>query len=83
MRLCMLYKLHYGNVAADGMLQLIPMRWASRHLNSNAYEVQVQYSINNYHKYSFFPCTIREWNSLPEDIATMLYLDSFKKAVFP
>ena len=33
----------------------------------------------NYHKYSFFPNTIREWNSLPEDIATLPNLDSLKK----
>ena len=39
MRLCRLYKLHHGLVAADGMPQLIPMRRASRHLNSNVYEV--------------------------------------------
>ena len=30
--------------------------------------------------YSFLPCTIREWNSLPEDIATLQNLDSFKKS---
>ena len=47
MRLCMLYKLDYGHVVADGMLQLIPMSWTSRQLNSNAYKVP--YSRTNYH----------------------------------
>ena len=32
-------RLHHGLVAANGMPQLIPIRRASRHLNSNAYEV--------------------------------------------
>ena len=78
-RLCILYKLHYDNLAADRMPQLIPMPWASSHLKfSNAYKIQ--YSRTNYHKYLFFSCTIREWNSLPEDIATLQNLDSFKKS---
>ena len=82
MRLCMLYKLHYGHAAADGIRQLIPMWWASGHLKfSNAYKVP--YSRTNYHKYLFFSRTIREWNSLPEDIATLPNLDSFSKAVSP
>ena len=77
-----LYKLHYGNLAADGMPQLIPMWWASSHLKfSNAYKVP--YSRTNYHKYLFFSCMIREWNSLPKDVATLPNLDSFSKAVFP
>ena len=81
-RLCMLYKLHYGHVVADGIRQLISMRWASGHLKfSNAYKVA--YSRTNYHKYLFFSRMIREWNSLPEDIATLPNLDSFSKAVFP
>ena len=37
LRLCMLHKLHYGNLAADGMPQLIPMWRTSRQLNLNAY----------------------------------------------
>ena len=39
MRICMLYKLHNGLVAADGMPKLIPMHRASRHLNTQAYRV--------------------------------------------
>ena len=58
MRLCMLYKIHYGLVAADGMLQLISMQRASGHLNSHAYEVP--HSRPNYYKYSFFPTYNKE-----------------------
>ena len=43
----MLNKLHQGLVAADGMPQLIPMRRASRHLNSNAYEVSYLTGVPN------------------------------------
>ena len=81
-KLCMLYKLPYGNLAAGRMLHLIPMQWASTHLKfSNAYKVP--YSRTNYHKYLFFSRTIREWNSSLEDTATLPNLDSFSKAVFP
>ena len=58
MRLCMLFKLHYGPVVADGMPHLIPMRRARRPLNANAYEVSCSRTI--YHEFSFFPRTIRE-----------------------
>ena len=56
MRLCMLYKLHYGHVAADGMQQPVPMRQDSRQVNSNAYALP--YSRPNDQKYSFSPGTI-------------------------
>lgn len=74
----MLSKLHYGQVVADGMAHLIPMWRASRHLNANAYEVSCSRTI--YHEFSFFPRTIREKNSLPEDIVKLPNVDLFKKA---
>ena len=78
-RHCVLYKLHYGNLAADGMPQLIPMWWASSHLKfSNAYKVP--YLRTNYHKYLFFSGMIREWNSLPKDITTLPNLGLFFKS---
>ena len=82
LHICLSFKVlqnngYHGLVAADGMPQLIPMRWASRHLNSNAYEVP--YSRTNYHKDSFSPRIISEWNSLAEDISTLPNLDTFKK----
>ena len=79
MRLCMLQKLHYGHMAADGMLKPIPIRRASRHLNSNAYEIPHSRTITST---QFFSRTVRQWNSLPEDIATLPNLDSFKKLYF-
>ena len=80
MRIYMLYKLHYGHVAADELPQLILMCRTSRHLNSNAYKVP--YLRTNYHMNSFFPRTRREWNSLPKDITTLPNLDSFYKKHF-
>ena len=68
MRLCMLHKLHYGQVAAGGMLDLTPRHGVNRPLNSQ--ECGVPRSRTNYHKY-YFRHTTKEWNSLPKKIATV------------
>ena len=71
MRLCMLYKLHYGHVAAEGMPQLIPMRWASRKLNSNAYKVP--HSRTNNHMNSI-PLFLNSLDIFAESIFVLLSL---------
>ena len=80
MRLYMLYKSHYGHVEADGIQQPIPMRQDSMHLNSNTYAVP--YSRTKYQKYSFCQHTIRQWNSLPEDIGCLPFTRIFREIRF-
>ena len=48
----------------------------SRHLYNLA--CKVVSSSKNYHKISFFPRTVKEWNSLPQNIVELPSLASFK-----
>ena len=58
----LLHKIIYNHVDV-----LLPS-YVSRHTRSNALKfIQIGSTIDAY-KYSFFPCTIPLWNSLPEDI---------------
>ena len=40
------------------------------------------YTSKDYYKYSFFPLTIVQWNSLPETVACLQNLEAFNAAVF-
>ena len=62
LRLCMMYKIHKGLIAMDAQEFMTPLQRRSRHVNSYAYKIPR--SKTGYHMYSFFPRTMREWNSL-------------------
>ena len=64
LRLNMMYKIHNGLVAMDPQDHMTPRRRKSRHVHALGYEVPL--SSTNYHQYSFFPKTIRDWNRLHE-----------------
>ena len=61
------------------MPKLEVMKSTSRHTNSRAY--QIPRSRTDYHLYSFFPRTIRDWNLLAEDVVQKKTLEDFKKAL--
>ena len=65
LRLSMMYKIHNGLVAMDPQGHMTPIRRKSRFVHTLGYEVPRSQS-TNYHHYSFFPRTIRDWNRLPE-----------------
>ena len=69
--LILLYKIHHQLVYVDHN-HLIP----SRNLN-----FITPYSRTQYHINSFFPRTIRYWNSLPTDIKSCSSLDAFKQGL--
>ncbi len=80
LRLCMMYKIHEGLIAMDAQKFMTPLQRRSRHVNSNAYEIPG--SKTDYHMYSFFPRTIREWNSLAnETVNNASNLTAFKKSL--
>ncbi len=62
-RLSMFYKIHNNLVAVNRTKYLIPMALSSR--TAHQFSYQIPHSRCDYHKYSFFPCTIRAWNCLP------------------
>ena len=60
----MFYKIHYGLVATPVPLDIKLHPVSTRVENSLAYHIQP--SSCDYHLYSFFPRTVRDWNILPE-----------------
>ena len=81
-RLTMLYKIRFG---------LVDINWKSYLNESNYFKGKLRgHSRSKFlhphcsldvFKYSFFPRTCRDWNSLPTDPACHPSLDSFKSAI--
>lgn len=72
--LTMLYKIKNHLVNVNCQTYLIPSR---------DHKFQLPYSPTNYHSSSFFPRTIRMWNSLPSIVALSPDLTSFKSGLQP
>ena len=70
---------HKGLIAMDAQEFMTPLQRRSRHVNSNAYKIPR--SKTDYHMYSFFPRTIREWNSLANETVNAPNLMAFKKSL--
>ena len=75
-RLTMLYKMHYNLVEIDHQKYLEPAGRSSRHMHKFSYKVPA--SKTNYHLFSFFPNTIRDWNSLPLNVVEAQSVNSFR-----
>ena len=78
-RQVLFYKIVYGYVAVPFPPYVIPHLRASRTSHPLAYR-QIS-TRTDYYKYSFYPLTVVQWNSLPASIATLTDLNSFKRAV--
>lgn len=79
-RLVIFYKIVHGLVAIPKEEYLIPLTRPTRHHHSNSF--RIPYASKNSYKFSFFPCTIRRWNALPEHVAASPTLETFKEAVY-
>ena len=75
-RLIMLYKMHCNLVEMAQQKYLEPTGCSSRHMHKFSYKVPA--SKTNYHLYSFFPNTIRDWNSLPLNVVEARSINSFR-----
>ena len=80
-RLAMFYKIVNGLVAIpkDQYLRPITQSIGTRHTHNLRFEVPLLKA--NYYKFSFYPRTIKEWNSLPGHIVGAPSLDAFKHQV--
>ena len=78
-RLVLFYKIVSGYVAVPLPSYVIPHPCASRTSHPVAYR-QIS-TRTDYYKYSFYPLTVVQWNSLPASFATLTDLNSFKRAV--
>ena len=77
-RLVLLYKIVHNLVAINIYTHLSQQLLRRSTRNTNAHQFTVPDSRVDYHKYSFFPRTAREWNSLPAHVVSATSLDSFK-----
>ena len=73
------YKTHHEDVAISKEERLIPPKRTTRNMHQLSF--QVSSSSSDYRKYSFFPRTIRDWNSLPTNTAAATTLVAFKAQV--
>ena len=78
-RLHILYKIFNKEVAISSENGLLPPSRLSRTMHNLSF--QIPSTNSDYRKFSFFPRTIRDWNSLPPDIAAAWSLEIFKKPV--
>ena len=77
-RLCLFYKMIHGIVAVPLPDYVQPTHRVSRYCHSMTFR-QI-HTNRNYHKYSFVPLTIVQWNALPESVVSLQDLEAFKVA---
>jgi len=78
-RLVMFYKTHYQLVAITMPLELKLLLMPTRTENALAYVIPS--SSCNYHMYSFYPRTVREWSYLPQDVVQLGTPEAFRSAL--
>ena len=78
-RLCMMYKIVNNKVAIDPANYFTQPIRRSRHMYQHSFAVPS--ATKDSRKWSFFCNTIRDWNSLPPDIAAAKSLEIFKSQV--
>ena len=76
-RLLFMYKIRNGLVDVDGDCYLKPLIRHTRHSNSQGL-ISIQSRIDA-HKYSFFPRTIIDWNSLSEKAVSATSISGFRE----
>jgi hypothetical protein len=75
-RLVLLYKISNNLVKIDPTSKLIPPKRLSRNMHDRSFQIPA--SSTTLRRESFYPRTIREWNSLPANVATAESLETFK-----
>ena len=73
----MMYKLSPGLLKLNTENLLIPSQ-ETRTRNSHIFKYRVPQVMKDILKYSFYPRTLTEWNSLPKEIVLSETLDVFK-----
>jgi hypothetical protein len=80
-RLAMLYKIHHDHVAIDPTLFLSSKNHTTQTRCENSLAYHIPFARAEYHQFSFFPRTTRQWNILPECIVNAPSPAAFKKAI--
>jgi len=74
----MFYKFHHHLITIDSEYLPQPTETRSSHRKNNTHSYNIPYCRTQYRQMSFFPRTIPEWNSLPQEIVAAKSLDCFK-----
>ena len=77
-RLEIFVKFHHRLVTIDSEYLPQPTENRSSHRKNNTHSYNIPYCRTQYRQMSFFPRTIPEWNSLPQEIVAAKSLDCFK-----
>jgi len=75
----LIYKIHYQLVAITVPLELKFLLMSTRTENALAYVISSLY--RDYHMYSFYPRTVREWNNLAQDVVLLDTPEAFRSAL--
>ncbi|XP_071170901.1 uncharacterized protein [Mytilus edulis] len=78
-RLTMLFKIVNEKVAVTKEDRLIPPKRLSRNMHNRSFQIPA--ASNDYRKFSFFPRTIKDWNSLPPGVVSAPSVEAFKASV--
>ena len=78
-RVTMLYKI-VNSLVEIPATKLIPASRKTRGHTQKFLQIKTR---TNYHKFSFFPCAIRHWNSLSSDLVSAADIDIFKERLKP
>ena len=71
-------KFHHHLITIDSEYLPQPTETRSSHRKNNTHSYNIPYCRTQYRQMSFFPRTIPEWNSLPQEIVAAKSLDCFK-----
>ena len=80
-RLSMMYKIHHNLVAVDASQILTSKHHTTPTRTENSLSYHIPQSRTDYHRNSFFPRTIRDWNLLPESAVTSQSPAAFREAL--
>ena len=77
----MLYKLKHGLLKKDSKYVPTAGNQKKSHHQTSSCSFDVPFHRTQHQQQTFFPRTVLEWNSLPEAVATVSSLASFKSRV--
>ena len=76
-RMNMMYKIINNLAAIDKVKYLTPPSRSTRYSSGSSFIIP--HSGADYHKYSFFSRSVKDWNSLPTEVVSAPSIDAFKK----
>ena len=80
-RLTTFYRMQHKVVSITPADHLVPVQQSYSRRSSHDEMYRVPYARTNLYKYSFFPSTVRMWNTLPSSLIHSHSLQSFKTTV--